>query len=262
MGDDVFKKVKEEYKAHVKKLYDGLDKTKIDETNTITLFHGTNTFYINEILRQGILTRSEVGVDNWENNPSFEFLTYLTNKWHYFYAINSTLTQLKTTNPEEVGFSILPCYFEVQIPKALLVADEDFLATKYALNKMKSSVRQGKNFELTWEESLAQYGTVGVLGSIAPRYIKSFTVLGDVGYTVEAFLNENGQYMKDWHTWQVGKGKGKVRLRDLLELEAKSDMNGTWWLKNFPSDVTIEGIIQNPKTKKISLLTDKPLKKV
>ncbi len=50
-----------------------------------------------------------------------------------------------------------------------------------------------------------------------------------------------------------GKGKGELRLIDLLKMEDKSLLNGTWWLKDIPRNSFINKIFQNPNTGGLSI---------
>ena len=241
-----------EYKEQIDELIKSKDFSNINTEDTITLFHGTNTKYLNSILTNGILNRKEIGISNWNEFSSMESLVYLTNKWHYFYAINSLFTIIDDLKKDEqVAF---PCYVECVIPKDLIVVDEDFFISNYSIKKARNAFKKNKEFTLTWEECLAQYGTVAVLGNIPVKYIKSFTILGDVEYFMEELMADDCQYKKDYIKWQSGKGKGDLNINDLIGLESKSKLNGTWWLKDLKKNSLVEDIIMNPNTGKISIV--------
>lgn len=237
---DEILKIKESYKNYIKELINNLSSTEIDENDTISLFHGTNALHLNSIFSEGILPRNIVNIDNWKSNPSIEDVVYLTTKWHYFYAINSSMVIL-----DEKNVPSFPCYIECAVPKALLVADEDFLFSNYVKNKVKKCIKKNIPLDITWEESLNYYGTVGVLKSVPKKYIKSFTVLGDPKL-VEYLINPNEQYMKDFYNWQKGKGKGVLKKMDLLRMETKSNRNATWWIDKLPKDFRIKEIKYDP----------------
>ena len=235
-----------------------------NHNDTVTLYHGTTTAHLMNILLNGIRPRIETNFNNWKHNPSFENLTYLTNKWHYFYAFNATNSFMDDKYGEEylenhpdlqwwVTGETLPCYVECKIPKSLLVADEDFFASRYFVNKLKSAVKKGKDLTYDWMECLSQYGTVGVLGGVKPEYIVSFTVMADIRIFHEYFLDDNSQYVKEYKRWQLGKGKGKMTAKDLMKIEMKSDYNGTWWIKDLPSDLIGIKFAINQSTNKISM---------
>ncbi len=94
------------------------------------------------------------------------------------------------------------------MPKALLEIDEDFFHSLYVFNKIKRMKKNDKDeFILTWDECLAQYATVGVIGNIPRGYIVSFTILGDKEIIYKDFINENSQYYKEFMKWAEEKGK-------------------------------------------------------
>lgn len=232
--------------------------------DTVTLYHGTTTAYLMNILLSGILPRSETNLNNWKSNPSFEKLVYLTNKWHYFYAFNATNSYMSDKYGDDwlednqefqwwVTGETLPCYIECKVPTGLLIADEDFLASRYFVNKLKSAMKKGKDLTYDWMECLAHYGTVGVIGGIKPEHIVSFTVMADIRVLHEYFLDEKSQYVKEFRKWQLGKGKGKLNAIDLMKIEMKSDYNGTWWIKDLPKDLVGIKFAINQSTNKISL---------
>lgn len=70
-------------------------------------------------------------------------------------------------------------------------------------------------------------------------------------------MEDSYQYKKDYYKWQSGKGKGKLNLDDLIDIESKSDLNGTWWLKDLKKDSIITNIGVNPATGKISISLSK-----
>lgn len=239
------------YRKNISKMIVDLNTQVIDEKDTIKLFHGTSTYYLNDILLNGILPRKETSISNWSNIPSFEELTYLTNKWHYAYAINSVIELQKTK-----GISSYPCYIEVEIPKGKLVVDEDFINSKYIIEKIKTIVEKNQpklEIASSWEECLRYYSTVSCLGKIGRKYIKSFTVIGDPNF-IRKIMKPNSEYMKDFNKCLSGKGKGKrIKLIDLLKLESNSNRNATWFLNNLPPLINIGKIEYNSKRNKTEL---------
>lgn len=131
------------YMKQIDEKINNLNSIQVDENDTISLFHGTSTYYLNEILTFGLLTRKESKINNWENNPSFDQLTYLTKKWQYVYAYNAMLNLYEKEN-----IATYPCYIEFKVPKALLVPDEDFINTKYMIKKLN---KNGRILDMTWE---------------------------------------------------------------------------------------------------------------
>lgn len=250
--------IKEKYMEQIKTLDFQHEIAEANQSETVTLYHGTTSLYLNSILQNGILPRSEVGTSNWEHvMESIPNVTYLTNKWHYFYAINATITHLQKEFGDEwpllgVSVPVFPCYIECKIPKDLLLLDEDFLLSEHMGKKIKQSLKNEGNLDLDPLECLNHYGTVGVMGAIPPEWIVSFTILGEPGM-INYVIDEKGQYYKDWKKWQYGRGKGKLTELDLFKREEKSDLNGTWWMKNFQAGTQIKQIGVNPRTSKLSL---------
>jgi hypothetical protein len=243
--------IKEELEKTVKERLRTLDLSTIDKTDTVTLYHGTSSYYLNDILRTGILARSHTKNNNWvDSRPSIENMTYMTNKWHYTYAINSFIELQK----QGINDNNYPAYIECKVPKALLEIDEDFLYSNYMINKLKSFNKNNESeLNITWEECLAQYATVGVIGNIPREYIVSFTILGEDELFKDIFISSDSQYYKEFLKWMAGKGKGKLKLIDLLKMEAKSPYNGTWWVKNIPPSSFIGDIFRNPQTNMLSI---------
>lgn len=237
--------LKREYKQDVEKLTLTMDTVTRDSDEFVTLYHGTSTKYLNDILKKGILPRNQTGHTNWDVHvESIPNVTYLTDKWHYFYAINAVMEHSKE-------FAHFPCYIECKVPKRLLVMDEDFIHSDFMNKKIEKAIRVKSEITYDATECLNEYGTVGVYGSITPSMIVSFTVLADQK-TISELTKKNGDYVKDWKTWQIGKGKGKVTLRDLHKIEAKSDRNGTWWMNTVDLSAPI-GFIINQATGKLAL---------
>lgn len=249
---EALQQLKKEYMDDIRQINIEERKKTANQNDCITLYHGTTTAHINSILQKGLLPRQHTGLSNWEHlMDSIENVTYLTNKWHYFYAINAQMEYEKKHGASGIR-NTFPCYIECKVPKDLLVMDEDFLLTNYMANRIKSAVKRQKVLEYDPMECLKEYGTVGVLGEIPPSMIVSFTVLGSPK-TIKYFLDKNSQYMKDWHRWQQGKGKGKVKLRQLWEKEAESNLNGTWWTQQLRKGCDVSFGI-NEITRKIAMV--------
>lgn len=225
--------LKEDIKKHIDKLV--LKDKVVDEEDTIVLYHGTNSVYLNDIIENGIQPRKLTGNHNWSEDEraySNEHLVYLTNKWHYKYAYVSLNKLLEAKYGEEWSanpkarwwkyFNPLPIYFKCNVPKSRLVIDEDIVYSNYVKNKVKSALKRGTdlNLNLNWEDSLKHSGTVGFVGTIKPEWIESIVVLGSPKMYLE-LEDEKGQYNKDWSDWASGKGKGKLKNKDLKEIEKK-----------------------------------------
>lgn len=120
------------YQETINLAFQQLSEKEIDENDTISLFHGTSTYYLNEIIKKGLLPRKDTGNNNWESNPSFMGLTYLTNKWQYMYAYSAVKSLYKKEN-----ITTYPCYVEFKVPKAMLAPDEDLINSKYMVDRGK-----------------------------------------------------------------------------------------------------------------------------
>ncbi|MFF2532187.1 hypothetical protein ACFVS2_25090 [Brevibacillus sp. NPDC058079] len=233
-----------------------------DMKDTVTLFHGTTTAHLNSILQHGLLPRKETEIDNWKGiYSSANTVIYLTNKWHYFYAYQATSSWMEEKAKERgeeikdfwVTWETFPCYIECEVPKALLVTDEDFFHSTYVSQKIKSAIKKERDFTVTWDESLAHYATAGVLGGVPVEFIKSFSILGELELYKDLML-VNGQYQRDLSKWGHGKGKGDLKLIDIQKREDQSLSNGTWFMGRdvFPGDI-IGKIGMNPKSNTIAI---------
>lgn len=238
---EITEQLKLQHTEMVKELYDNLDNKKIDKDDYIMLYHGTNLRSLNSILIDGMLTRNITKVSNFNDVIiSNEHLVYMTNKWHYFYAFNSFLLDVNSQDTMNI-----PSYVEVKVPKALLVEDEDFFHSKYVKSKIKRCLKKNERYlEISWEECLAQYGTVAVIGKIPREYLFSFTILADLELFQKNFASEDCQYSKEVVNWGNSKGKGKLKFMDLVKLES-SDINATYFMDSIPENNIIKGAFIN-----------------
>jgi hypothetical protein len=250
MLEQVSAQIRLEYMELIKSI--DTSSLSVDSKDCVTLYHGTTTAYLNSIIRNGILPRNQTGIGNWDEEvASVENVTYLTNKWHYSYAIHAHIRYLQKEHGEDFGAltkerTSFPCYVECKVPKDLLVVDEDYFLTSHFLQKLKSQLK--KNPDMPYMElpnlfdpmeCLSQYATVGVLGNIPPSMIVSFTVLGDEN--MYRYITEpSSPYVKDWNKWSEGKGKGKLKLITMHEKEAESDLNGTWFIPQVKKNTIIQ----------------------
>lgn len=79
-----------EYTKQQKMSFQGVE----EPWETITLYHGTTTRYLNNIIQNGLTPRKVNQVNNFVEVPSNEELVYLTTKWHYWYAYNANQQSL------------------------------------------------------------------------------------------------------------------------------------------------------------------------
>lgn len=231
---------------------------RADKKETVRLFFGTSTDKLNSILKNGIPTQERASTARWKGmKVSMKNVTYLTDKWHYFYAVNDCLAHVRKETPnnsleESYDAGVFPCYIECEIPKELLVMDEDYLITRHMAKKVEKVMVKGGELTLDPMECLEKYGTVGVMGAVKPESIKSFTVLGEPGM-FNYIADTNGQYIEDWRSWGKSGEKGKLKRKNLVNREQKSKMNVNWELKDIGKGVKIKEICKAPQSDCLSL---------
>lgn len=258
---DLLTEVKKKYMEDVQTInIEEIKKEAEKDKETVTLYHGTSSNRLNLILREGILPRKDTGIDNWkgdgEEKSSIDNVVYMTNKWHYFYATNTVWVVANETGSYIGEYGIIyPCYIECKVPKSLLVMDEDFIKTRYMIKKITSTYKKGRGLVFDPLECLSQYGTVGVLGGISPSMIVSFTVLGGVDI-FKYIIDEESPYYKEWLNWQLGQGKGKIKLKQMWEKEAECNMNGTWYTHEVKKNSKVS-FKKNPSTGNIAMVQSK-----
>jgi len=246
-------------------------KRNMDKTDTITLYHGTNTYYLNSILENGILPQNLTGISNWDNPKALanENVVYLTNKWHYWYAYNSLEKVLERTYGENwrdikeaqwynTG-KIFPIYLKINVPRSLCVLDEDIVYSKLVKDKISQAVKRDGDLtlNLTWEDCLAYHGTVGVLGSIPREYIESIHILAD-GQLHDMLMGSRTQYQKDFRKWMAGKGKGKLKNKDLQEIESRYKYTGHVSVKQFPPGYKVSQCAFDKKAQRMGVVLNTP----
>lgn len=192
---------------------------------TITLYHGTTTRYLNDILKHGLTPRKTNKRNNFIHVPSNEELVYLTSKWHYWYAYNANNESLIEHVGEERHLkepisqlwketSDFPMYVVCEVPVELLTLDEDVVYQQ----DVKKNIREGiiKTPKDISVETCMNQGTVASLDTISPEYINEIIILGN-----EEFRDYllDGQYGQDVSNWFKGFGTGHSDLLDLNMLE-------------------------------------------
>ncbi|MFP3727956.1 hypothetical protein U8V72_22455 [Priestia filamentosa] len=243
-----------------------------DKYDTVTLYHGTNTYYLNKILEQGILPQNLTGNNNWRKEEALanENIVYLTNKWHYFYAYNSIEMLLEKKYGEDwsskeegqwwINKNVFPIYLTIKIPKVYLTLDEDIVYSKYVKDKIKQAVKKKSEFNLnlTWNDCLSHHGTVGVRGSIPKEFIEDIHVLGDAHLYLE-LMNKKGKYQRDFRKWMDGKGKGNLTNLDyLIGREGSYKYNGVVPLKAIPKGYKISQFYYNEKLGEMAAIGNTP----
>lgn len=230
-------------------------------TDKVKLYLGTSSAYLSELLLKGVQTRFE-NISDDESSMKNHTIT-LTNKWHYFNAFNMSnlfIVNKYGENALQEGekqwwntLETFPCYLECHIPKNKLIHSEIFMHTKYVENKIKSAQKKNKVLKVDWNESLGNSGIVSVVQDIPREWIHSFTILPDFQFLLAYLVGKNTVYMKDYFKYKQGKGKGKMRLQDLLEIESRNKMHVSWQLKDLPSKFLINEFRINPEEEKVFL---------
>lgn len=201
---------------------------------TITLYHGTTSKNVNDIIENGLTPRKTNLRNNFVEVPSNEELVYLTTKWHYWYAYNANQKSLieqvglERYNSEPISYlwnetSDFPMYISCEVPVELLTIDEDVVYQ----NEIRKALRNGQITtpkDISLEFSLSQ-GTVASLLPILPEYINEFIILGSPNF--REYLLE-GQYGIDASNWFRGLGTGQsdVLELNLLEFGECNNQNG------------------------------------
>lgn len=223
------KEIKDIEKSFYLPFYEAKEVWKIFRKGTIRLFHGTTTKNLIDIQLNGLKPRAFTEENNWLKMPSKEDRVYLTDRWQYFFAFNSWINQ-----PKEL-FKIIPIYFEVEVPVKNLVPDEDFMYTKYAVEKGKRLMRKDiKNIPFLFTESLNFYGTCAHIGTIPFENIISITILGNPKFLIE-LIDKDSDYMKEWKEIRLKGVKGESKLKLAIK-EIQNKFISTFWYEGGEKD--------------------------
>lgn len=255
---EIMKKLKLDYIESIK----SLDLPPVEEgEETVTLYHGTSSIYLPNILKEGLKPRSATGIDNWSHlTPSIPNVVYLTNKWHYFYAVNAatdTYYQVYGDNWSSIdGFDDIveyyPCYIKLEVPRSRLILDEDIFLSNYFEGVVDDCKQRNKEIILDPIDAIANYGTVGYLGAIPPEYIKGFGIIANKKIMAMCVF-QGEQYAKDYEIWQTGKGLGVLSLKDLEKLEFSLPLNKYYDVSLLPKNKEVTGVKVNFKSNQVKL---------
>lgn len=245
VGYDMIKALKESYMNAVDKMIKD-NRRDSKSFGNVTFFHGTTFKNLNNILVNGLLPREASCVDgnytgHLESHPG---LTYLTNKWHYRYALMGMDVYKNENAPVENAYLLgdTPCYIEVEARHMDLIPDEDYILTPKVIECVKEALTHGHDsISIKFSECLANFGTVAHFGSIPPEAIKSFTILGNLDNFFNVIIA--GQYSDDITRCLDGNGVGKLNANDLCGLEAIGDENknnATYWVTNVFEKINIK----------------------
>ena len=90
----------------------------------VTLYHGTSTKYLDDILSKGITPRHNKGIGNWSGNPSHPLMVYLSDAYPVYFAQQSVNAYNEKNCDSEKDE---PVVLEVIVDTKRLYPDEDFL---------------------------------------------------------------------------------------------------------------------------------------
>lgn len=130
---------------------------------TITLFHGTNSCLLANILAQGIQPSQTTGEKNWKGTEfrHHEFVIYLaSDKSRALYYAEHSCEIWHTKGRLDAE----PVLLQVTVSSDQLMADDDWLRKTY-----QGSGQQHVN---EWYQSLTRFGQVACRGPILPQNIK------------------------------------------------------------------------------------------
>ena len=146
----------------------------------VTLYHGTSTKYLDDILKQGIKPRYDKE-SIWEDNPSRPDMVYLSSAYAvYFSQVASNRLGGK------------PVVFEVKVDTKRLYPDEDFLEQITRVDpEWKDTLSLGmeertawfKNnmleYKISYSDSLGALGNACHKGIIKPKNIIRYSILDE-----------------------------------------------------------------------------------
>jgi hypothetical protein len=125
-----------------------------EQIETIILYHGSSTLFLDFILKEGLKPRKETGISNWAQNdvPNLES--------HPDFVYLVTMEDAKVLGGKEYTEDLTHrkghlVIIEVEVDTKNLYPDTDFIKELY-----------------TWYESLIEHGSVAYRGSISPENIR------------------------------------------------------------------------------------------
>lgn len=183
-----------------------------DNDDTITLYHGSSSKYLNEILHNGLQPRNMHGNRNFEDweNPSHGDLVYLSPYLQYWYAFIATGNNLAdyeelhnvTLDYEDyyARTGDVPIIIEVSVPKSWLTFDEDIAYYRPFVEQYNENPSHAVK-ALDWQYSLRQH-TCASLKVIPASCIKS--IQGIAYQNLEITTKEQSDYGRMVFNWRFG----------------------------------------------------------
>ena len=154
----------------------------------ITLYHGTSTKYLDDILSKGITPRHNKGIGNWSGNPSHPLMVYLSDAYPVYFAQQSVNAYNEKNCDSEKDE---PVVLEVIVDTKRLYPDEDFLEQYHRIApQWKDAVEKTTMQERTiyfkqnlldykddYQTSLFGLGNCCHKGVIKPKNIVRYSIL-------------------------------------------------------------------------------------
>ena len=154
----------------------------------VTLYHGTSTKYLDDILLKGITPRHNKGIGNWSGNPSHPLMVYLSDAYPVYFAQQSVNAYNEKNCDSEKDE---PVVLEVIVDTKRLYPDEDFLEQYHRIApQWKDAVEKTTMQERTiyfkqnlldykddYQTSLFGLGNCCHKGVIKPKNIVRYSIL-------------------------------------------------------------------------------------
>jgi len=154
----------------------------------VTLYHGTSTKYLDDILSKGITPRHNKGIGNWSGNPSHPLMVYLSDAYPVYFAQQSVNAYNEKNCDSEKDE---PVVLEVIVDTKRLYPDEDFLEQYHRIApQWKDAVEKTTMQERTiyfkqnlldykddYQTSLFGLGNCCHKGVIKPKNIVRYSIL-------------------------------------------------------------------------------------
>ena len=154
----------------------------------VTLYHGTSTKYLDDILSKGITPRHNKGIGNWSGNPSHPLMVYLSDAYPVYFAQQSVNAYNEKNCDSEKDE---PVVLEVIVDTERLYPDEDFLEQYHRIApQWKDAVEKTTMQERTiyfkqnlldykddYQTSLFGLGNCCHKGVIKPKNIVRYSIL-------------------------------------------------------------------------------------
>lgn len=137
-----------------------------------TIYHGSNTKYLDKILKKGICPRGTKGKTNWKKYPSHPDMVYMSTCYPFYFSYCSQAERKEKAVVFEIDFS--------QLDPDLLYPDEDFIWHCLPKDGRPSVIEIRKDidsYKQFWLKSLENLGNICYRGIILPQWIKRYCIV-------------------------------------------------------------------------------------